>query len=105
MTDWGAAHEVGRLVDAAGAPVLRNLRERTERTAAIELAVSPVRRDDGRRSLALLTPLLERRERVEHVRSLAAAAMRHARREEEAHRIIHLRLAERLHHVLVVGDR
>src|SRR5436853_640226 len=60
-----SAHEIRRVVDAAAALVLRHLRERAERAAAIDLAIGRVRGEDRRRRLALLAPLLERGQRVE----------------------------------------
>src|SRR5437879_1457939 len=105
VADRLAAREIRGIIDAAASLVLRDLRERAERPAAIDLAVGGVRRGDRCRRLALLAPLLERRERVEDVRSLAAAAVCHPGREEEAHRLVDLFLSDRFDDVLEVCDR
>src|SRR5262245_27095775 len=64
-----------------------------------------MRRENRRRRLPLLAPLLERGERVEYVRSVATAAVRHAWREEQADRLIHLLLADRPDNIVVVVNR
>src|SRR5262245_26216920 len=64
-----------------------------------------MRRENRRRRLPLLAPLLERGERVEYVRSLAAAAVRHAGREEQTDRLVHLLLADRPDNIVVVVNR
>src|SRR5258705_4133411 len=79
------ADEVLGVVDAARSLVARDLWIRAERTAAIDLAGGRVRRQDRGGRLALLAPLLERRQRVEDVGALAAAAVSHARRVEQPH--------------------
>src|SRR6185436_17593217 len=64
-----------------------------------------MRRENRRGRFSLLAPLLERGERIEHVRSVAAAAVRHAGREEQADRIIYLLLADRPDNIVVVVNR
>ena len=64
-----------------------------------------MRRQDGGRRLPLLAPLLERGERVESVRPLAAAAVAHARREEEPDRIVDGLLPDGLHDAVVIHQR
>ena len=102
----GGAEETVRLVDAASALVSRHLRVRAERTRPIDLAAGrQVRRDDLGGRLALFAPLLERVQRVEGVGAFAAAAMRHPRREEQPHRLIHLLTAHGLDQPRVVIHR
>src|ERR1044072_2145404 len=76
------AAPVGRVLQVARALVLRVLRIRADRPreAALLLLAKNLRR-----RLALLAPLLERRDRVERVRARAAAAVLHAGNEEHAH--------------------
>src|SRR6185436_527247 len=66
---------------------------RTERPCPIDATGGGVRRNDPIRRLPLLHPLLERRDRVERVRPLAAAAVPHAGRHEQTIRADHDALA------------
>lgn len=70
------AHEARRGVDTPGALVLRDLRIRTTRARAIDFAAGgDMRRDQRLRRLAVLHPLLERADLVEHARAFAATAV------------------------------
>src|SRR5262245_3289433 len=70
-----ATHEIGRVVDAPASGVRRHLRIRAQRTHAIDLPVGAVRGVQLLRRLAVLHPLLERADLVEHVRALTAGAV------------------------------
>src|SRR6185503_6546631 len=97
--------EVFRLVDAPGSLVLRELWIWAERTAAIDLAGGRVRRQDRAGRRALLAPVFERRQRVEDVGALAAAAVSHARRVEQAQALIDRLPADGLDDAVVVHQR
>src|SRR5258706_13347993 len=77
ITLSNSANKVSSVLDASRPLILRDLRERAQRPAAIDLAVGRMRRQDGGRRLAVLAPSLERRQRVEDVWTFAAAAVRH----------------------------
>src|SRR2546422_10902842 len=83
---WQLAGEVLGFVYASGARIARHLRIRAQRPRAIDLSGRAVRRDDPRRRLAFLDPLLERHHHVEDVRALAAATVSHPGYHEQAHR-------------------
>src|SRR5258706_4698336 len=101
-----SADEVRRVVRAAGARVDSQLRVRAEGTRAIHTATRGVRRENAIGRLPLLHPLLERRDHVEVVRTVAAGAMPHPRRHEQPVAILHVlsrtRATERLHDAPVV---
>src|SRR5262249_27369912 len=75
----GRAGPVGGVVDVAGAAKLRLLGERAQRHRAVDaerrVVVDEVRGQDRVRRFAVLDPLLERAQRVEHVRSRPADAV------------------------------
>src|SRR5262245_55370651 len=101
----GDAREVQSVVRAAGALPARDLRIEAQGPRAIGFSAGRVRRDDAVGRDALFGPLLERGEHVELVRSRAAAAVAHPRREEEPIELARLvEAAHRLHHGVVVRN-
>src|SRR6185369_2676340 len=76
----------------------------TERPGAIDGAVGGVRRDDLIRRLLLLDPLLESGDRIERIRTLAAAAVAHPRHHEQTIAVLQVGLLERLRHAVEVID-
>src|SRR5260370_6173130 len=81
------AAEILGCIYAAGPFVRRHLRIRTERSRAVDDGFGRMRRDDPGRRVAGLHPLLELADGVEGIRSLAAAAMVHARLHVELNRL------------------
>src|SRR5262249_52319453 len=77
----GGARPVGPVLQCAGSCVLRRLWVGAERAGQTRLRISS---HDLRGSDAAFAPLLERTDRVERVRPIAATAMSHAGHHEEA---------------------
>src|SRR6185369_2501766 len=87
---YGHAHEVRRVIRAAGSLPSRDLRIRAQRSRAIDDAIRAMRRDDLARHDAFLHPLFKRAQRVVAVRTWTSAAMAHAGRHEETEELLRL---------------
>src|SRR5438132_3609511 len=97
----GLAGEVSGVVGAAGTPIHRRLRIRTERAGHINPVVENASREDHIRRDVRLPPPLEDGEHVELIGALPAAAVRHAGDHEQTQPVA-LIPAHFLQHAFVV---
>src|ERR1051326_115421 len=77
------ANEILRVIGAAAALILGDLRIRAERARSFHRSVIDARGDHHIRCVAFFHPLLDRADLVEHIRAFTAAAMAHSRFQEE----------------------
>src|SRR5690242_2948059 len=96
------AAEICRVVDAAGAFVLRHLGIRAELSCPIDPAAGAVRRDDALRRFAALDPPVQGADFIEGIGPVATAAVGHPRRHEEADALVGLLRTQRLAHAAEV---